>query len=38
MARILYASAIGMTSLGNASPADHISAIGSLVDLVLALR
>ena len=38
MARILYAAAIGMTSLGNASPADHISAIGSLVDLVLALR
>ncbi len=38
MARILYASAIGMTALGNASPADHISAIGSLVDLVLALR
>lgn len=38
MARILYASAIGMTTLGNASPADHLSAIGSLVDLVLALR
>ena len=38
MARILYASAIGMTTLGIASPADHLSAIGSLVDLVLALR
>ncbi|MFN3210764.1 MAG: TetR/AcrR family transcriptional regulator [Roseovarius sp.] len=38
MARILYASAIGMTTLGVASPADHLGAIGSLVDLVLALR
>lgn len=38
MARILYSAAIGMTTLGNASPADHLGAIGSLVDLIIALR
>ncbi|MEO1138018.1 MAG: TetR/AcrR family transcriptional regulator [Pseudomonadota bacterium] len=38
MARILYSAAVGMTTLGNASPGDHLSAIGSMVDLVLALR
>lgn len=38
MAQILYASAIGMTATGDAAPSNRENAIGSLVDLVLALR
>ena len=38
MARILYSTAVGMSVLRDASPSDQQSAIGSLVDLVLALR
>lgn len=38
MARILYAAIIGMTQLGQAAPEDRQAAIGSMVDLVLALR
>ncbi|MEM8732357.1 MAG: helix-turn-helix domain-containing protein [Pseudomonadota bacterium] len=38
MARILYAAAVGMTQLGQAAPSDRTEAIGSMVDLVLALR
>lgn len=38
MTRILYAAAIGMTQLGQAAPDEREAAIGSLVDLVLALR
>lgn len=38
MARILYAAAVGMTTLDAARPDDAHSAMGSLVDLVLALR
>lgn len=38
MTRILYAAAIGMTQLGEAAPEDREAAIGSMVDLVLALR
>lgn len=38
MARILYAAAIGMGALGATGPADRQGAMGSLVDLVLALR
>ncbi|MEM6480408.1 MAG: TetR/AcrR family transcriptional regulator [Pseudomonadota bacterium] len=38
MARILYAAVIGMTQLGQAAPSDREAAIGSMVDLVLALR
>ena len=38
MARILYAAAIGMGTLGATGPEDREAAMGSLVDLVLALR
>ncbi len=38
MSRILYAAAIGMQGTGPAEPGDNADAIGSLVDLVLALR
>lgn len=38
MARILYSATIGMSQLGSAAPADREDAIGSMVDLVLALR
>jgi len=38
MARILYASAIGMEELHDRDAAQNADAIGSLVDLVLALR
>lgn len=38
MARILYAAIVGMTSIGSTAPSDREAAIGSLVDLVLALR
>lgn len=38
MARILYAAAVGMTTLDTARPDDARGAMGSLVDLVLALR
>lgn len=38
MARILYASAIGMEELRDRDAAQNSDAIGSLVDLVLALR
>lgn len=38
MARIIYAAAIGMNSIGKHAPKDSAAAIGSLVDLVLALR
>lgn len=38
MARILYAAAIGMNTVGSSAPKDSFAAIGSLVDLVLALR
>ena len=38
MARILYAAAVGMTTLDAARPDDARGAMGSLVDLVLAVR
>lgn len=38
MARIIYAAAIGMERLGEATGAGNTEAMGSLVDLVLALR
>jgi AcrR family transcriptional regulator len=38
MARILYASAIGLERLGDAAPQENTAAMGSLVDLILALR
>ena len=38
MARIILASGIGMAQLGHAHDQDNTQAIGSLVDLVLALR
>ncbi|MEL7258131.1 MAG: helix-turn-helix domain-containing protein [Pseudomonadota bacterium] len=38
MARIIYAAAIGMNGVGKHAPSDNAAAIGSLVDLVLALR
>ncbi|WP_317056971.1 TetR family transcriptional regulator [Roseovarius rhodophyticola] len=38
MARIIYAAAIGMNGIGKQAPSDNAAAIGSLVDLVLALR
>ena len=38
MARIIYAAGIGMERLGQTGTADNRTSIGSLVDLVLALR
>ncbi|KZY33610.1 hypothetical protein A3731_20295 [Roseovarius sp. HI0049] len=38
MARIIYAAAVGMERLGQTGAADNHGSIGSLVDLVLALR
>lgn len=38
MARIVYGASIGMEKLGQPSPGDNGRAIGSLVDLILALR
>ncbi len=38
MARIIYATSIGMDLLGDANTQDNTAAMGSLVDLVLALR
>ena len=38
MARILYAACVGMGILGRTAPEERGDAIGSLVDLVLALR
>ena len=38
MSRIIYATAIGMTAMPKAAPKDSHAAIGSLIDLVLALR
>lgn len=38
MARILYSASVGMDALGHSVPGDNASAIGSLVDLILALR
>nr|WP_135500937.1 TetR/AcrR family transcriptional regulator [Roseovarius aestuariivivens] len=38
MARIVYAAAVGMTALDRTGPSDNRNAMGSLVDLVLALR
>ena len=38
MARLLYAACVGMTQLDAAGPNGRAEAIGSLVDLVLALR
>ena len=38
MAQILYAASIGMEAMGPAAPANRSSAMGTLVDLVLALR
>ncbi len=38
VAHILLASAVGMTVMGRHSPSERTEAIGSLVDLVLALR
>lgn len=38
MSRILYSTAVGMSLLRDATPSDQQDAIGSLVDLVLALR
>lgn len=38
MARIIYAAGIGMERLGQTGAADNRGSIGSLVDLVLALR
>ena len=38
MARIVYGASIGMAALGQPMPGDNGRAIGSLVDLILALR
>lgn len=38
MSQIIYAAAIGMNGIGKQAPKDRAAAIGSLVDLVLALR
>ncbi|MFD1157779.1 TetR/AcrR family transcriptional regulator [Roseovarius aestuarii] len=38
MARIIYAAAVGMGDFGQTSTCENTDAIGSLVDLVLALR
>ncbi len=38
MARIIYGASVGMEHLGQPSPGDNGRAIGSLVDLILALR
>lgn len=38
MARIIYAASIGMEDLGQDTPYQNADAMGSLVDLVLALR
>ena len=38
MAQILYAASIGMETMGPAAPTDRAGAMGTLVDLVLALR
>lgn len=38
MARIIYATSIGMEQMGEASDGENLRSMGSLVDLVLALR
>lgn len=38
MARIIYGASIGMETLGQPAPGDNGRAVGSLVDLILALR
>ena len=38
MARIIYGAGVGMDSLGASEPGENTRAIGSLVDLILALR
>lgn len=38
MAQILYAASIGMEAMGPAAPVNRAGAMGTLVDLVLALR
>ena len=38
IARIIYAASVGMETMGGAAPAENAEAMGTLVDLVLALR
>lgn len=38
MARILYSASVGMDMLGRSVPGDNTGAVGSLLDLILALR